>query len=70
MEAHFVVYYSLRKGLGPDWIKKQQEIGLDDIELGTPKYEILDMIRGEFKDQMRRSGSGEREYIIEDIIES
>jgi hypothetical protein len=38
MEANFIVYYSQRKGLGPDWINKNTEIGVDDL---TPEDNAL-----------------------------
>lgn len=63
----FLVTYSVRKGLGPDWIKKTMEIGIDDIEPGTTEKEMLEMAKLEFKDEMSRSGLSKSEYEIEEI---
>lgn len=64
--ALFVIHYDLRKGLGPEWIKKTEEIFLDDLSLETD-YEIKEMAKAEFKERRYKNGTHENSYLITEI---
>ncbi|UOB18599.1 hypothetical protein [Abyssalbus ytuae] len=67
MEVHKIVHCKVRKGLGPDWINKDIEIFLDDIEPGTNESMINDMIIYEAKEELRQTGYNENSYRILEI---
>lgn len=60
------VIFSVRKGLGPEWVEKTVVIAIDDIEKGTPEYEIKEMAKMEAKAELERRGL--KPFIFQDII--
>jgi len=63
----FIIHWKLRKGLGPEWINKVSNIGIDDMPSETTASEAIDMAISEFKSERYRNGTGDREYIITDV---
>jgi hypothetical protein len=66
----FVIHYSLRKGLGPEWVNKTEEIAFDDLSEDTTDCEVKEMAIAEFKSIRHKKGTSEREYIINEVCES
>jgi hypothetical protein len=62
----FVVLFSVRKGLGPDWIPKKIEVGLDDIA-DLQEWEVIEAAKADAKQQLRNLGYCEQTYIYKDI---
>lgn len=67
MEFIFNIHWKLRKGLGPEWIDKVSNIGMDDLPPETTVEEAKQMAICEFKSERYRNGTSEREYIITDV---
>lgn len=67
MEYIFQIHWKLRKGLGPEWVDKVSEIGLDDLPPDTTYEEAKAMAISDFKSERYSRGTGDREYIITDV---
>jgi len=67
MEFIFNIHWKLRKGLGPEWVDKVSDIGLDDLPPETTVEEARQMAISEFKSERYRNGTGDKEYIITDV---
>lgn len=67
MEYIFQIHWKLRKGLGPEWIDKVTEVGLDDLPPETAYDDFRQMAISEFKSERYRNGTGDSEYIIIDV---
>ena len=67
MEYIFQIHWKLRKGLGPEWVDKVSEIGLDDLPPETTYAEAKEMAISDFKSERYNKGTSEREYIITDV---
>ena len=63
----FNIHWRLRKGLGPEWIDKVSDIGLDDLPLDVTVSEARQIAIDEFKMDRYKNGTTEREYIITDV---
>lgn len=37
---NFIVEFQVRKGLGPDFVRKEVSIGYDDVDLDVPEYRV------------------------------
>lgn len=64
----FIFHYKLRKGLGPEFIKKIEEVAMDDLPSELSEYEIKEMAKSEFWSRRIAKGTREREVIITDIL--
>ena len=40
MQYNFTVEFQVRKGLGPEWVTKNVDVGFDDVEPDVPLYII------------------------------
>lgn len=67
MEYIFQIHWKLRKGLGPEWVDKVTEVGLDDLPPETTYEEAKEMAINDFKLERYHRGSTEREYTITDV---
>lgn len=68
MTFSFHIHWKLRKGLGPDWIDKVAEVGLDDLPSETTEEEAKELAIADFKSERLRNRTKESEYLITDII--
>lgn len=68
MSYMFAIHYKLRKGLGPEWVSKVSEIGIDDLPPETNVDEAKEMALSDFKTERYRNGTMEAEYIITEIV--
>ena len=64
----FIFHYKLRKGLGPEFIEKVEDVALDDLPSELSEYEIKEMAKSEFWSRRFARGTKEREVIITDIL--
>jgi hypothetical protein len=55
MMAQLVVEVQIRKGLGPEMMTKNFDVGFDDLPEETTWSEIKDMARREVESQLMRS---------------
>lgn len=58
----------MREGLGPEWVHRVSDIGLDDLPAGTTYEEAKEMAIGEFKLERHKHGTHQAEYEITDIL--
>lgn len=63
----FIIHWQLRKGLGPEWVNKTTDIGLDDLPEDVTLDEAKQMAISDFKHERYRNGSSEQEYLITDV---
>ncbi|MBK7337811.1 MAG: hypothetical protein IPJ00_17365 [Saprospirales bacterium] len=70
MDCLFHIHYLLRKGLGPDWVEKVEDIFLDDMEEDTTPSEAEAIAVAQFKENRRRQNIEryENNYRITEII--
>lgn len=72
MDCLFHIHYLLRKGLGPDWVEKVEDIFFDDLLDETTPAEAEAMAMAEFHENRRRGdveGCGINYRITEIISE-
>ncbi len=63
----FVIHWDLRKGLGPEWVHKTTEIGLDDLPEEVTIEQAKEMAVSDFKSERYRNRTSESEYFITDV---
>lgn len=67
MEIHKIVHCRVRKGLGPEWIDKDIEVFLGDIEPETREREIIDMVKRDAIQELSRLGYTEQSSRIIEV---
>lgn len=68
MQFIFNIHWKLRKGLGPEWVDKVSDIGLDDLPEETTLEEAKQMAISEFKSERYHNATGEMDYIITNVF--
>lgn len=52
---HFIVRYTIRKGLGPGWEERSQEVAFDDIDPETTDRQLQDFARNEVESRLQQT---------------
>ena len=70
MEYLFHIHYLLRKGLGPDWVEKCEDIYLDDLPEETTPAEAESIAMAEFHANRRRQNIEryENNYRVTEVV--
>lgn len=70
MEYLFHIHYLLRKGLGPEWVEKCEDIYLDDLPEDTTPAQAEAMAMAEFHANRRRSypEGYENNYRVTEVV--